>query len=317
MFQNVRKYVRSAASVVGFYVIAMSLAAILSCVLFWGTNYLANQFSIGILQHFVDKGLGKFFSRARLISVAMLLPVFLRINGIRFTRDIWFVKVPLQRFLMVFSGGCIAMIGIMMMLAMHSDTTFSSNMSGFCTSTAGRILISALMVGLLEETFFRGVIMKFCWQKTDKIFAVIFTSLFFAYCHVELEHIPPVSPSDLTLFAGVRYLTPTLLKTFDCHNILNFVNLTLFGVILSMLVIKYRSLLYPIAFHSGSVFTMLCARKRVQISQNFQDHFVGIEILDTWTTFALQILIIAYLIYVLLPKKSKYATESDDSPKST
>ncbi|MDR1413964.1 MAG: CPBP family intramembrane metalloprotease [Puniceicoccales bacterium] len=283
-----------------FYLAILVLAAVLSPILFFTTKYLGTTFSLEIFQHFIGKGFEKFFDRAKLVSAIILLFPFVKIAGIKSAGDIWIGKFPRKRFFLAFACGTVLVCLIYVWLLWTSPFALVSpeplpaeiylfNFVKFGAAAAG--------IGFLEELLFRGVIFRFFSENVGRILAVILGALFFAYCHAATARNLKIDGSDVTIFSGFRCIIPSLLSICHNFNLLNFLNLILFGIFLTILLLKFESIFMPIAFHIGVVFALMNARSCIKITAIFGG---SRGILDTWLTAGL----LGMFIVCLFPGKA-------------
>ncbi|MDR1890926.1 MAG: CPBP family intramembrane metalloprotease, partial [Puniceicoccales bacterium] len=240
-----------------FYLCTLFFAAILAPMLFCTAKFLADRFSVELFQHFIDKGFGKFFDRAQLISLVVLLVPFLKICGIRSPKDIYLTKISKRKFLLTFIGGFILAYAVFVWLALHNAFIFKPVGAKVYFLNLFKFTIGAATIGFLEEIVFRGIIFNLFSRSFNTICSILLTSLFFAYCHSGAGNNLKIDASDVTIFSGFRCIIPAIMSIGHRFNPLNFFNLTAFGILLSLLVLKSKSLLSPIAFHIGIVFSLM------------------------------------------------------------
>jgi membrane protease YdiL (CAAX protease family) len=100
-----------------------------------------------------------------------------------------------------------------------------------------KFAVGAGVIGCLEEIIFRGIIFQLFSKNLNGILSIIVASLFFAYCHFGLENSPKIDSSDITIFSGFRYIIPAVVGLCQKFNLLNFLSLTGFGILLSILLL--------------------------------------------------------------------------------
>ncbi|MDR1457241.1 MAG: CPBP family intramembrane metalloprotease [Puniceicoccales bacterium] len=271
-----------------FYLCALCLAAMLTPALFYATKFLANKFSMELFQHFIDKGFGKFFGRAQLIALVILMFPFLKICGFHSLKDIYLTKIRGRKFLLTSSGGFILTCTIFAWLFLHNVSIFKPVIAKVCFWNLFKFTMGAIGIGFLEEIIFRGIIFNLFSRNLNAICSILLTSLFFAYCHLEVGNSLKIDMADVSIFSGFRCIIPTIMNIGHGFSPLNFLNLMAFGVLLSLLVLKNKSLLFPIAFHMGVVFALMSIRSFVDVVTLVDGKYCSIGILDTWISLALQ-----------------------------
>ncbi|MDR2603384.1 MAG: CPBP family intramembrane metalloprotease [Puniceicoccales bacterium] len=271
-----------------FYLCTLCLAAILAPLLFYTTKFLTNRFSIELFQHFIDKGFGKFFDRSQLVSLAILLFPFLKICGFHSLEDVHLIKISRREFLLTFSGGFILTCTIFAWLSFHNAFIFKSVVAKVYFWNFFKFTMGAIGIGFGEEIIFRGIIFNLFSRNLNRTCSILLVSLFFAYCHLGVGNNLKISTTDVTIFSGFRCIIPAIMSIGHRFNLLNFLNLTTFGVLLSLLLLKNKSLLSPIAFHVGVVFALMNIRSFVDVTTLVDGKYCSIGILDTWLSLALQ-----------------------------
>ncbi|MDR2779461.1 MAG: CPBP family intramembrane metalloprotease [Puniceicoccales bacterium] len=288
-----------------FYLCTLFLAALLAPVLFYVTKFLTNRFSAELFQHFIGKGFGKFFNRAQLVSLVILLFPFLKICNIRSSKDIWLIKIPKRKILSTFIIGFIFTYVVFVWLAFHNVFTFTPVAAKVYFLNLFKFIIGAIAIGFLEEVIFRGIIFNLFSRNLNRAYSILLTSLFFAYCHGGTGNHLKFDVTDVTIFSGFRCVIPTIISIWNGFNPLNFLNLTVFGILLSLLLLKNKSLLSPMAFHVGVVLALMNIRSFTNVISSVNGQHYTIGILDTWLSFSLQALAILCLIFT---KKRKEQT---------
>lgn len=124
---------------------------------------------------------------------------------------------------------------------------------------AGKIamaLLSAMVIGIIEEFFFRGYIYqtikdKFKW---GIVAAFILTSIFYSSLHFVSEYKPLIGP-DPTFRDSLTLMAAPFHSLFRIGQIWpEAVGLLIFGMVLNFLVIRTGNLYASIGMHAGSVF---------------------------------------------------------------
>lgn len=285
-----------------FYLCTLCLAAILAPALFYTTKFLANRFSIELFQHFIDKGFEKFFDRAKLVSLVILLFPFLGICGFHSLEDIYLVKIRGRKFSLTFIGGFILVCAIFALLSLHDIFTLRPVGMKVCFWNLFKFTMGTISIGFLEEIIFRGMIFNLFLRNFNTICSVLLASLFFAYCHLGVGNNLKIGTDDVTIFSGFRCIISTIMSFGHSFNPLNFLNLMVFGVLLSLLLLKNKSLLSPIAFHMGVVFALMNIRSFIDVITFVDGKYHSVGILDTWLSLALQSFVALGLIFVKCEK---------------
>lgn len=120
---------------------------------------------------------------------------------------------------------------------------------------AGKILFGALLIGIIEECFFRVLVLNALRRKFSTVTAVIACSLLYAVVHF----IAPIKSWSYETFSwdiGLVYLGKVFEQFFHPSVPSSFFGLVLVGIILSMVIIKFKSLYLCIGLHAGWVISV-------------------------------------------------------------
>ena len=113
-------------------------------------------------------------------------------------------------------------------------------------------LASALVVAVLEETFFRGAIMGALRRAHSATFALVLSSAIYALLHFFQR---PAAPDQVHWFSGLALL-PQMMRGFVTWRMLvpDFFNLALVGIILGLAYQRTGNLYFSVGLHGGWVF---------------------------------------------------------------
>ena len=116
-------------------------------------------------------------------------------------------------------------------------------------------LLSGVVVGFIEEFFFRGFIYQNVLRKIGVFKSILVTSIFYSLVHF-LNYGQIFVPENPGLADAFRllagYLEPMVFRTREILPL--FVGLLIFGVALNVLVMRSGSLFMSIGLHAGAVF---------------------------------------------------------------
>lgn len=117
--------------------------------------------------------------------------------------------------------------------------------------------ISGILVGILEEFFFRGFVYRMIAKRTQVFFALIASSVFYAATHfldngqIFIPDNPSIGDAFRLLFG---YLEPFVHSKSEI--LPEFIGLFVFGLLLCLAFIRTRSLFMSIGLHAGAVFAI-------------------------------------------------------------
>jgi len=197
---------------------------------------------------------------SRLLGVFALLAIIifgkLRINlksyGLQWRND------SLKLFLVGFLAAFCSLVVLLVIEFLLGAQVWSYNLTaiGLIKHIFGCLLIG-IVVGVIEEFFFRGFIFEKISSKLGVWFSLIITSAFYSAVHFMRAKTVIAGPNP-TVYTSFRVMLDSLTPFFHFQDIYQpFVGLFLFGLLLSFLYLKTgRNLILPIAVHAGAVFYM-------------------------------------------------------------
>lgn len=114
---------------------------------------------------------------------------------------------------------------------------------------------SGIIVGMVEEFFFRGFVFRIMRSKMNVFFAVILSSVFYAATHfldngqIFIPDNPSIGDAFRLLFG---YLEPFVYQKSEIFP--QFMGLFVFGILLCLAFVRTGSLFLSIGLHAGAVF---------------------------------------------------------------
>jgi membrane protease YdiL (CAAX protease family) len=121
---------------------------------------------------------------------------------------------------------------------------------------SGKALVTALLVGFLEELFFRGILFRGLLEDSRPAIAFAAANLLYAVCHFFK---PPEEflVNGIDPLAGLRFLALCLAPFLHPAAILpGIVGLFIIGCVLSYALVRTGSLYFSIGLHAGWVFAI-------------------------------------------------------------
>ena len=116
-------------------------------------------------------------------------------------------------------------------------------------------LLSACLIGLMEEFLFRGVLFKYLWRKRSFVMAILISSLVYSCAHFfrpkDITGVDELSP-----FAGFIVIFKMMSPFLSPDFLFESVGLFLVGACLAAGYYYSKSLYFPIAVHAGWVFVI-------------------------------------------------------------
>ena len=184
------------------------------------------------------------FNRALLVVALAGLWPLLRTAGIRSWVELGYTRTPSwwQQTVGGFAVGLLS-LGVCAVLLCQ--------LTGWKTNVVGN-LASALAVGLIEETFFRGGIFGALRRGCSLGSAVVVSSVIYAVLHF----CKPTEPAAVHWLTGLTHLGMVFQNFIAQVNWIGLVTLILVGVVLALALEWTKALYFSIGLHAGWVFTL-------------------------------------------------------------
>ncbi|MCH6256370.1 CPBP family intramembrane metalloprotease [Puniceicoccaceae bacterium K14] len=279
---------------------SLVFAAILSPLFFQLVHALDPDTS----SYLANKPFPDYFERARLLFVVILLPILFVKCGLTTKTAIGFKKPGFKVFatwVLYGIGMMTAIYGLYFILdtiAPKENWTISRQIEKFAVAAFG-----AFVIALIEESFFRGLVFRAFYSAVRPRFAILLSSMFFAMLHFKMgdEPLSSLSPEKIGIDDGFHGAWLTLTAFTDGFNALQFINLTLVGILLHQSFMITKNLWSCIGMHMGWVFIILGLSKTFNETPN-ANHFTGTErVLDGYWVGVVMLL----FIFVFAAKQRK------------
>jgi membrane protease YdiL (CAAX protease family) len=241
---------KDAARLAAYFIAIVLGGALLAPFLFWSVQMLAAH---GVFPFLAKYDFDTFFHRAILIAAVVLLWPFLRVSNVRCWADLGLASNPhwgrdagrgvlLSVIPLLFCGA--------LLIALH----VYSIRHVFVWPRFGKVVLAAISVPFIEETFFRGIVLGILLRTGRKSLSVVTVSALFAAVHFlkgsESE------PAIVTWTSGFQSIGDAFAGFGDPMMVLAaFATLFLIGCILADARVLTRSLWLPIGLHAGWIFT--------------------------------------------------------------
>ena len=212
-----------------------------------GSSYLAS------------KPYTKFFDRSRWFCVLLILPLLFWKCRVTSFQAAGFVRPFLKTAGTWFAYGigmiaiiyaCSAAVGA---IELRPEMTVSGILSNL-----GNALLAGILVGLLEEIVFRGLVFRMFYTALKPLPAILLSSVFFAILHFKAsaEVFTDTAPQEIGLFEGfftAWAMMAALVTEFDFTYL---TSIFLVGVLLHQVFLLTSNLWANAALHAGWVFTI-------------------------------------------------------------
>ena len=253
---NTRR-LREIVNILAYFLAVVLLGALMAPPLYWAAQSLAGSGLFGRLATFEFQ---KFFNRAMLIAAVALLWPAIRFVRIRQWRELGLQRDP-RAARHVAIGAAIAILGVAAMAMAYVAFDIYRWKQELPWEKIPGLLLSAIVVGLLEEALFRGAIFGLFRRALPPFTAMFFVTLIFASVHF-LKPDNNVQIGPVTWSSGLA-LVPHLFHQFTEGMTLlaEFTTIFVLGWVLGYATLRTRSLWMAIGLHAGVVFTKMTFSK--------------------------------------------------------
>ena len=241
---------KDAARLAAYFVATIILGALIAPVLFWSAQALAAH---GMFPSLVKYDFNSFFHRAILVAAVLLLWPLLRVSNVRKLADLGLA--PNSHWGRDIGWGLLlSVIPLLVCGALLIVLHVYSFRHVFVWPRLGKVLLAALSVPFIEETFFRGIVFGLLLRSSRKLLSIVAVSALFAAVHFlkGSEWVPAV----VTWTSGFQAIGDAFAGFGDPMMVLAaFTTLFLIGCILADARVLTRSLWLSIGLHAGWIFS--------------------------------------------------------------
>ena len=267
---------KDAARLTAYFIAIVVVGALFAPVLFWSVQALAAH---NVFPFLAKYDFNTFFHRAILVAAVLLLWPLLRVSNVRGLTDMDLASNP-HWGRDVCAGILLAVIpllccgGLLIVLHVYSIRHV------FVWPRFGKVLLAAVSVPFIEETFFRGIVLGLLLRTGRKRLSIVAVSALFAAVHFlkgsEWE------PAVVTWTSGFQSIGDAFAGFADPMMVVAaFATLFLIGCILADARVLTRSLWLSIGLHAGWIFAsgtfgLLARRQMVALPWLGKNLLVGI-----------------------------------------
>ena len=272
----------------------------------WFVNY-PNELNT----YLVGKEYPDYFDRFRWVFVLLGLPFIFRacqlapstrpntiatgLETLGFTKSGY---RPRQFFKVFYLGACL--LGLVVLVQfLNAEISLRGSIHSKIWNVLLSSLFGALLLGVLEEWLFRGLIRRIFEAAMGEPIGLVVASLFFAYAHFKMPDVVwEASDQTVNIWGGLYVAWWTLIGITVNFNLFYFINLFLLGWVLCLWVKDKQSIWPAVAFHAGLVFVMLLVNKIIRIDAGENTWWLGTaRIADgALATIPLGLLLVYFLI---------------------
>jgi uncharacterized protein len=241
--------VKDAARLAAYFIAIVLTGAVLAPILFWSVQALGTH---GVFPFLAKYDFETFFHRAILIAAVLALWPLLRVSNVRSLTDLDLAPNP-HWARDVGAGLLLSVIPLLFCGALLIAIHVYSFRHVFLWSRMVTVLLAAISVPFIEETFFRGIILGILLRTRQKFLSIVTVSALFAAVHFLKGS--ERTAGVVTWTSGFQSISDALTGFGEPMMVLSaFATLFLIGCILADARVLTRSLWLPIGLHGGWIF---------------------------------------------------------------
>ena len=197
---------------------------------------------------------------------------------------------------------------LLLLLGIHEIDTNRSISLVLVMERLTKAMLAGLLIGLIEESIFRGALFTGLYKQTGAIITVFFSSLVYSTVHfIRYRDLP--TEADIGWLTGISMM-PEAFRRFHEWSIVDyFLTLFIFGVLLGLLRLKHRGIAACIGVHAGIVMLIKLGDYFTNRTHNSNYDYLVSQYNSTfgWISFAVILLFTIFYLVKLntsSPKKS-------------
>jgi len=296
----------------GLYFGSLLVAAAISPPIYHFAQTLQSQWGA----YLASKPYPDFYDRLRLLSVVALFPPLFMACGLKTRERIGFRGKAGKTAGAWFLGG----LGMMALVyglsgALGALAPKSGLDAPALAEKAAIALAGACLVGLVEETLFRGLVFRIFYTALRPLPAIFLSSLFFALLHFKADDalFADVPPSAIGWIHGLQAARETLFAPVADFQVLLCLNLVLAGILLHLAFLLSGSLWACIGLHAGWVFPILALSKSFDAGPG-ANAFTGSErLVDGWWV-SIAMLAVGGVLAARLARRDRTQADAPERP---
>ena len=240
---------KDAARLATYLAATVLTAVVVAPLLFWAAQ---SPTAHGLVPFLAKYGFETFFHRAILIAAVVLLWPFLRLSNVRSIADLSLAPNP-RWGRDVTAGILLSAIPLLCCGALLVALDIYSFRHSFGWARFGKLFGTSITVPLIEEAFFRGIVLGVLLRTGRQYLAIFATSAIFSIVH--FLKAPEQTSTIVTWTSGVNSIAHSFDQFGDPMMLVSaFATLFLIGWILADARVLTRSLWLPIGLHAGWIF---------------------------------------------------------------
>jgi CAAX protease family protein len=269
------------------------------------------------LKLLLDPALGlafrKYLTYATLISGLIISGIYLQLYNLLSFKAFGY-SGTVTRFLSSMLNGFVYGMIIMLMielvlflLGIHELDPSRSYTFNSISLLLIKAVLAGLLIGLIEESIFRGALFSGLYKQTGAVITVFFSSLVYSTVHfIRYRDLP--ADTDISWLTGLSMM-PEAFRRFSEWSILDyFLTLFIFGVLLGLLRLKHKNIAACIGVHAGIVMLIKIADYFTNRTHNSNFDYLVSQYNSTfgWISF---IVILLFTIFYFVKLQTKQRSQ--------
>ena len=266
-----------------------------------------------LLDPVLELAFRKYLTYATLISGLIISGIYLQLYKSLSFKAFGYSGKLLKFLNSMFSGfiyGIIIMLIIEMLLfflGIHEIDTNRSISISLVMERLTKAMLAGVLIGLVEESIFRGALFTGLYKQTGAVITVFFSSLVYSSVHfIRYRELP--ADTDISWLTGISMM-PEAFRRFHEWSIVDyFLTLFIFGVLLGLLRLKHRGIAACIGLHAGIVMLIKLADYFTNRTHNSNYEFLVSQYNSTfgWISFTV---ILLFTVFYFVKLRSSTPTK--------
>lgn len=160
-------------------------------------------------------------------------------------------------------------------------------------------LLGGLIIGILEEAIFRGMVLRMFYSATQPLAATILSAMVFAAVH--FKSVPDGVGEPFQWYSGLVVAGYQSISVFLTVEAVDFLNLFLAGIVLNLVFLRTGSLMGCVGLHAGWVLVRNTWSKLVMVDDSPYTQILGSQrIVDGYASLTILAILVIILYAELL-----------------
>ena len=245
---------------------------------------------------------------AILICAVFIIPA-LKINKLYQREIVGYLESKTEFMLNICKGFVISLVLMLPLIILFVSLGIRTlnfdlfNFNQYFIYTILYILFISFVISIIEESFFRGIMIQEEINKISTFKIIIFSSVVYSLFH--FIKIPLIVDDNILWNTGLNEVLNIFLNFKDFLIIDAAITLLMFGILLGLIRVNFKTISYGIGIHSGFVFTIKTFKSNSSLNIE-SDYIYLLSNYDSFTghlaTIWITTLILLYMIFIYKKK---------------